>query len=73
MDIEFSEAKGRTPGQLKDVTEATKEVVRGLEEQVERQKQHNAGYYDVSHELTEAWEALDRASMALDDMEKGLT
>ena len=40
---------------------------------MERQKSANVGYHEVCHEMTEGWEAIERAIDNLDEMAMGVT
>jgi len=44
-----------------------------LEDTVERQKSANVGYYNVSMEIVEGWDALERAIESCDEMAMGVT
>ena len=57
-----------TPSEIRDELVTLQERLRKVEDTVERQKSVNAGYHNVCHELTEGWEALDRAIENLDEM-----
>ena len=62
-----------TPSQMRNELAAIQERMKHVEEAAGRQKQHRVGYNDVSFELTEAWEAVDRAIESLDEMEMGMS
>ncbi len=62
-----------TPGQIRDELGDIQERLRKLEDVVEKQKPVSAGYYPICHEMTEGWEALERAIDACDEMAMGVT
>ncbi len=62
-----------TPGEVRDQLVAIQADLRKLEGTIERQKSANVGYCPISHEMTEAWEAIDRAIDECDEMAMGVT
>ena len=62
-----------TPSEVRDELVTIQERLRKLEDAVERQKSANAGYYNVCHEITEGWDALERAIESCDEMAMGVT
>ncbi len=65
--------RGRTPGEVRDELVAIQSRLRALEDTVEGQKPTNAGYWNVCHEITEGWDALERAIESCDEMAMGMT
>lgn len=57
-----------TPGEVRDELVTIQERLRKLEDVVECQKSANVGYHEVCHEMTEGWEAMERAIDNLDEM-----
>jgi DNA repair ATPase RecN len=55
-------------GEMRDVLSGVQNRIRQVEEQVEQCKSTDARYHSVGHELTEAWEALERAIEELDEI-----
>jgi len=62
-----------TPSQMRNELVSIQERMKHVEITADRQKQHRVGYTDVAFELTEAWEALERAIEGLDEMEMGMS
>ncbi len=62
-----------TPGEVRNQLVTIQANLRKLEDTVERQKPVNAGYYNVCHEITEGWDALERAIEFCDEMAMGIT
>ncbi len=62
-----------TPSEVRDELVTIQERLRKLEDTVERQKSANVGYCDLCHEMTEGWDALERAIEFCDEMAMGVT
>lgn len=62
-----------SPSQIRDKLTDIQARLKEVEEEADRLKQHRAGYHEVAFELVEAWEAVDRAIVVLDDMVLGLS
>jgi len=62
-----------TPGEVRDELVTIQSRLRTLEDTVERQKSANVGYYNVSMEIVEGWDALERAIESCDEMAMGVT
>jgi hypothetical protein len=58
---------------MRDELTAIQERIKVVEIAIDHQKQHNVGYHNVGFEIVEAWEALERATDALDEMQMGMT
>ena len=58
-----------TPGEVRDELVTIQSRLRTLEDTVERQKSANVGYYNVSMEIVEGWDALERAIESCDETE----
>ncbi len=62
-----------TPGEVRDELATIQANLRKLEETVERQKSANVGYHNVCYEITEGWDAIERAIESCDEMVMGVT
>ena len=62
-----------TPSEVRNELVSIQERLRAVEDTVERQKSTNAGYWNVCHEITEGWDALERAIESCDEMAMGIT
>lgn len=62
-----------TPGEVRDEIAAIQEHLRGLEVIVTSRILQNTTYVDVKHEVSEAWDSLQRATETLDEMVMGVT
>ncbi len=62
-----------TPGEVREQLVTIQTDLRKLETVIEVQKSANVGYCLIGHEMTEAWEAVDRAIEECDEMAMGVT
>ena len=61
------------PGEVRDKLASIQEQLREVETTVEEQKSSSVTYLNIRHELTEGWDALERAIEFLDEMAMGIT
>ncbi len=57
-----------TPGEIRARIQTSQMEIRGLESHVERQKSASPLYSPICHELTEAWDSLERALALTDEL-----
>jgi len=62
-----------TPSDVRSKLVVLQSDLRELEDVVFHQKSANVVYYEVHHEMVEAWDALERAIEKLDDAVMGIT
>ena len=62
-----------TPGEVREELTIIQERIQSLERIVEKQKSANPSYYPICHEVTEAWDALERAIELTDELAMGVS
>ena len=62
-----------TPSEIRDELEGIQALARGLEDQVGDQKAADVRYHEVLHEITEGWEAFQRAIEKVDEIGGGMS
>jgi hypothetical protein len=60
-----------TPSRIRDALALIQAQVRDLEERIEAQNSANPVYQPLCHELTESWDALERAAALADEVGVG--
>jgi methyl-accepting chemotaxis protein len=61
-----------SPDQIRNALNQLQEVISKIESAALEQVATNVGYREVVHELTEAWDSLQRATETVAELTKGL-